>query len=73
MPSARGRAAFRFAADAYGAILDKIRQNGHDVITRRASLSFTEKLAMIPVSTWHAWRVGIVRSSDAPAGAERGP
>jgi phytoene synthase len=73
MTSARGRAAFRFAADAYGAILDKIRANGHDVITRRASLSFAEKLTMIPVSTWHAWRVGIVRSSDAPAGAERGP
>jgi len=73
MTGARGRAAFQFAADAYGAILDKIRQNGHDVITRRASLSLTEKLAIIPVSTWHAWRVGTVRTGDAPAGAGRGP
>jgi phytoene synthase len=72
MTGARGRAAFRFAADAYGAILDKIRKNGHDVITRRASLSLAEKLAMIPVSTWHAWRVGGVRPGDAPVGAGRG-
>jgi 15-cis-phytoene synthase len=71
MTSARGRAAFQFAADAYGAILDKIRANEHDVITRRASLSLAEKLAMIPVSAWHAWRAGTVRPDDAPAGAGR--
>ncbi len=70
MTTARGRAAFRFAADAYGAILDKIRANGHDVITRRASLSLPEKLAMIPASAWHAWRAGAARP-DAPARAGR--
>ncbi len=72
MTSARGRAAFQFAADAYGAILDKIRENRHDVITRRASLSFTEKLAMIPVATWHAWRGGAVQRRDALDGSGRG-
>ncbi len=71
MTTARGRAAFQFAANAYGAILDKIRANEHDVITRRASLSFAEKLAMIPVPAWHAWRAGAVRRGDAPAGAGR--
>jgi phytoene synthase len=73
MTSARGRAAFQFAADAYGAILDKIRANGHDVITRRASLSFGEKLAMVPVSAWRAWRAGTARPGDTPAGAGRAP
>jgi phytoene synthase len=63
MTTARGRAAFRFAADAYGAILDKIRANGYDVFTRRASLSLTEKLATIPTSAWHAWRAGAARSN----------
>jgi phytoene synthase len=58
MTTARGRAAFQFAADAYGAILDKIRANHHDVITRRASLSLREKLAVIPASAWRAWRAG---------------
>jgi phytoene synthase len=71
MTSARGRAAFQFAADAYGAILDKIRANEHDVITRRASLSFAEKLAIVPVSAWHAWRAGAARPGGAPAGAGR--
>jgi phytoene synthase len=70
MTSTRGRAAFRFAADAYGAILDKIRANGYDVITRRASLSLAEKLATIPYSAWHAWRAGAPRSNGA-AGAGR--
>jgi phytoene synthase len=68
MTTARGRAAFRFAADAYGAILDKIRANGHDVITRRASLSFSEKLAMIPASAWHAWRAGAAGAHAADVG-----
>ena len=72
MTTARGRAAFRFAADAYGAILDRIRQNRHDVITKRASLSLAEKLAMIPTSAWHAWRGGTVRPGEAPVGAGRG-
>jgi phytoene synthase len=68
MTTARGRAAFRFAADAYGAILDKIRANGYDVITRRASLSLAEKLATIPTSAWHAWRAGAARSNGAARG-----
>ena len=58
MTTARGRLAFRFAADAYGAILGKIRANGYDVITRRASLSLAEKLAIVPSSAWNAWRAG---------------
>jgi len=69
MTSARGRAAFQFAADAYGGILDKIRANGHDVITRRASLSLGEKLAMIPRSAWRARRAGVRgRRGALPAG-----
>jgi phytoene synthase len=63
MTTQRGRAAFRFAADAYGAILGKIRANGYDVITRRASLSLAEKLATIPYSAWHAWRAGAARAN----------
>jgi 15-cis-phytoene synthase len=73
MTTTRGRAAFQFAADAYGAILDKIRANHHDVITRRASLSFREKLAMIPGSAWHAWRAGAQRPQDERAGDGRAP
>jgi phytoene synthase len=73
MTTARGRAAFQFAADAYGAILAKIRANDHDVITRRASLSLGEKLAMIPVSAWHAWRASGSRPDGAPAGGGRAP
>lgn len=65
MTTTRGRAAFRFAADAYGAILDKIRANGYDVITRRASLSLVEKLATIPSSAWHAWRAGAAGNGAA--------
>ena len=65
MTTGRGRAAFRFAADAYGAILHKIEANGHDVFTRRASLSLGEKLAMIPSSAWHAWRAGSARPHAA--------
>jgi phytoene synthase len=69
MTTARGRAAFQFAADAYGGILDKIRANGFDVFSRRASLSVSEKLSMIPVSTWRAWRAG--RHLEASAGNGR--
>jgi phytoene synthase len=65
MTSARGRAAFQFAADAYGGILDKIRANDYDVFTRRASLSLGEKLATIPSSLWHAWRAGTARPAAA--------
>jgi phytoene synthase len=52
----RGRAAFQFAVDAYSGILDKIRANGYDVFTRRASLSLGEKLAVVPGSAWRAFR-----------------
>jgi phytoene synthase len=45
-----GRLAFQFAIDAYSAILRKIRENGHDVYTKRAHLTLWEKLAMIPGS-----------------------
>ena len=68
MTSGRGRAAFQFAADAYGAILDKIRENGHDVITRRASLSLAEKVAMIPRSVWRAGKAGVRGRDCAGAG-----
>lgn len=54
----RGRAAFQFAADAYSAILEKIRENRYDVFSRRASVSFSGKLGMVPGSTWRAWRAG---------------
>jgi phytoene synthase len=56
--SRRGRAAFQFAADAYAGILDKIRDNDHDVFSRRAALSLAEKLAMVPSCTWRALRAG---------------
>jgi phytoene synthase len=55
LTSARGRAAFEFAVEAYSGILGKIRAAGYDVFTRRASLTFTEKLALLPSSAWHAW------------------
>ncbi|BDG02222.1 phytoene/squalene synthase family protein [Anaeromyxobacter oryzae] len=71
MTTARGRAAFQFAADAYGAILDKIRANGFDVFSRRASLTVSEKLSMIPVSTWRAWRAGLAGRHEGPAGNGR--
>jgi phytoene synthase len=65
MTRRRGRAAFQFAADAYSAILEKIRQNGYDVFSRRASLSFPGKLGMIPACAWRAWRAG---SADGMVG-----
>lgn len=69
--TARGRAAFQFAADAYGAILDKIQVSGHDVFHRRAALSLSEKLAMVPGSTWRALRArggvnGVARVPHLP-------
>jgi phytoene synthase len=55
LTSARGRAAFEFAVEAYSGILGKIRGAGYDVFTRRAHLTFAEKLALLPSSAWHAW------------------
>jgi len=59
----RGRASFQFAADAYSGILEKIRANGYDVFTRRASLSLGEKLRVVPGSAWRAWWAGQARAS----------
>ena len=58
LTTGRGRAAFGFAAKAYGAILRKIRANGYDVFGQRAHLGFGEKLALIPASVWRAWMAG---------------
>jgi phytoene synthase len=46
--SAAGRLAFAVGIEGYGAILDKIEENGHDVLTRRAYTTTLEKLATIP-------------------------
>jgi 15-cis-phytoene synthase len=54
LADARGRLAFQFAVDAYSAILGKIRANGYDVFRRRASLSASEKLALVPGALWRA-------------------
>jgi phytoene synthase len=58
LTSARGRGAFQFAVDAYSAILEKIRANGFDVFGRRAHLTMSEKLALVPASAMRAWRAG---------------
>ena len=55
LTSARGRAAFEFAVEAYSGILGKIRASGYDVFNHRAHLTLAEKLALIPASTWRAW------------------
>jgi 15-cis-phytoene synthase len=55
LTSARGRAAFEFAVDAYSGILGKIRASGYDVFRQRAHLTLTEKLVLIPGSAWRAW------------------
>jgi phytoene synthase len=54
LTSARGRTAFEFAVEGYSGILGKIRAAGYDVFTRRAHLTFAEKLALLPSSAWHA-------------------
>jgi phytoene synthase len=58
LTSRAGRVAFQFAADAYSAILEKIRGNGYDVFSRRASVSLPGKLGMVPGCVWRAWRAG---------------
>lgn len=47
-----GKLAFQFAADAYSAILMKIRENHYDVFTKRAHLSFWDKIVLIPRCIW---------------------
>jgi phytoene synthase len=59
LADARARLAFQFAVDAYSGILEKIRENGYDVFTRRAHLTFAEKLGVVPRSTWRAARAGL--------------
>jgi len=59
LTSARGRAAFEFAAEAYSGILGKIRASGYDVFGQRAHLSLAEKLALLPSSAWRAWTAGV--------------
>lgn len=54
----RGRLAFQFAVDAYSAILEKIRANGYDVFRKRANLSASEKLALVPGAVWRASLAG---------------
>jgi phytoene synthase len=66
LTSARGRAAFEFAVEAYSGILGKIRAAGYDVFTKRAHLTFAEKLALLPSSAWHAWAAG-ARNGGSPA------
>jgi phytoene synthase len=60
LTSARGRAAFEFAVEAYSGILGKIRDSGYDVFSRRAHLTLAEKLALIPSSAWRAWKAGLL-------------
>ncbi len=64
MTTRRGRLAFQFAADAYSAILEKIRENDYDVFSRRAHLSFTGKLGIVPGSMWRAWRGAAAGSQE---------
>ncbi len=47
VPAVQGRVGFRFAIDAYSAILARIRRNGYDAFTRRAHLTGAEKAALI--------------------------
>lgn len=58
LTTSQGRIAFQFAADAYSHILEKIRENGYDVFSRRASVSLPGKLGMVPGSMWRALRAG---------------
>ncbi len=58
LTSAQGRIAFQFAADAYASILEKIRENGYDVFSRRAYVSLPGKLGIVPGSMWRALRAG---------------
>ena len=63
--SARGRAAFEFAVEAYSGILGKIREAGYDVFRHRAHLTLPEKLALIPSSAWRAWTTRAKLSNGA--------
>jgi phytoene synthase len=67
LTSARGRAAFEFAVEAYSGILAKIRKSDYDVFGKRAHLSFAEKLALLPSSAWHAWTAGVANGAGGRA------
>ncbi len=43
----------RLARHNYARILDQIESNGYQVYTRRAYLSFTQKMAILPRVWWH--------------------
>ncbi len=66
LADARGRAAFGFAAEAYGGILGKIEEAGYDVFTRRAHLGLAEKLAVLPGSVWRAWAAPLLDGRARP-------
>ncbi len=46
----------RLARVNYARILDKIEENNYQVFTRRAHLSLTQKMAILPRVWWHAAR-----------------
>ena len=43
------------AAEIYGALLDKVRENKYDNYTKRAYTTTREKLAALPGLAWRAW------------------
>ena len=67
LTSARGRAAFEFAVEAYSGILGKIREADYDVFNHRAHLTFGQKLALLPSSAWNAWRAGLANGAGERA------
>lgn len=56
MLSSDSRLPVRLAHDNYSRILDQIETNDYQVFTRRAYLSFTRKLAIVPRIWWHTLR-----------------
>lgn len=44
------------AAEIYGVLLRKVRENGYDNHTRRAYTTTGEKLGALPGLVWRAWR-----------------
>lgn len=43
------------AAEIYGALLNKVRENGYDNHTQRAYTTMGEKLGALPGLAWRAW------------------
>lgn len=48
----------RLARHNYARILDQIESNGYQVFSRRAYLSFTQKMSILPRVWWHTVRTG---------------